>query len=177
MPGFYLFLPLILMLRFSSPIIAGLDFESFGISSFFVDPEAIPSTSLLQSVQSDIFSSGISDSIVGGNLADLEKTVEVSSDVAPGLVGTVINYPNPFRADQDTQIGFELSQPMTVDIRVYDQFGSRIFSTTQDYDSAGYRKVTFNRALAGGRLSAGLYYILLIHKGKVIGKCKMVVLP
>ncbi len=155
----------------AAPVYATIVPNSFGFASFFVDTERAATGSMIRSVEAGIYVS-TSNAVVAKSFDAQEVVASILN--APGLVGRVLNYPNPFKAGASTEVQFELNQPMLVDVKVYDQFGSRVYSESQNADS-GVTKWTFNRAMTGGHLSAGVYYILILNNGKVLGKCKMLV--
>jgi hypothetical protein len=150
--------------------------NSFGFAPFHIDTESVTTPSMLRVIQTDIFVS-TSDQVVAKTFHDLEIVASTPSGaVTVALVGPVLNYPNPFHSYENTLLVFQANQSLTVDIKIYDQFGNRICTDTIDAEPSVTRW-TFNRSLAGGHLSAGVYYVLLLSSGKLLGKCKMVVIP
>jgi hypothetical protein len=131
---------------------------------------------MLRVVQTEIFVS-TSDRVVAKTFHDLEVVASTpSGSVGAALVGRLLNYPNPFHADGNTLLVFEVNQALMVDLKIYDQFGNRIAVESIDAEP-GVNRWTFNRSVAGGHLSAGVYYVLLLNSGTLLGKCKMVVIP
>ena len=131
---------------------------------------------MLRAVQTEIFVS-TSDQVVLKTFHDLEVLASTTpGSVEAALVGRLLNYPNPFHAYGNTRLVFELNQSVTLDLKIYDQYGNQIAAAAIDAEP-GVNQWTFNRDVAGGHLSAGVYYVLLLNRGKLFGKCKMVVIP
>ncbi|MFC1546232.1 T9SS type A sorting domain-containing protein [bacterium] len=104
--------------------------------------------------------------------------------VEPKIIGTPLNYPNPFKLAQGTHIGYELSKDMDIEIQIYDMLGHRICkkqikSGEQGGKGAGYyNKVAVTQdTFEGYDLSQGIYFYVIIHDGTVLGKGKMSIIP
>lgn len=104
-------------------------------------------------------------------------------DTIAALTMPALFYPNPFRLEDGAVLGYRLNRgDMDISIRMYDMRGNQIFrkditagSTGAQY---GYNKVLFNRSVLGhGNLPAGIYFYVIMHDGKVIGKGKAGVRP
>ncbi|MGE4169734.1 MAG: T9SS type A sorting domain-containing protein [Candidatus Margulisiibacteriota bacterium] len=122
-----------------------------------------------------------------GILAD-ENAVQVSSigssSVAGAeLTGTPLVYPNPAKLSDVPKIGYTLTLPANIEIRIYDMLASEIyrknFSAGQLNGGAlGWNAVPLNRSdFNNFDLYSGVYFFLIINDGKVIGKGKFVVRP
>ena len=58
----------------------------------------------------------------------LEDVVTSNYDaVEPKVKGEVVAYPNPFRLDSGTSLGYDLSKPMDITIQIYDIFGMMVY--------------------------------------------------
>jgi hypothetical protein len=79
----------------------------------------------------------------------------------------VWNYPNPFTTS--TTIEYELQQPSTVQITIYNHLGKQI-DVIKNYQPQGLQKVIWSP----GNLPDGIYYILL-RAGNQTASGKMVV--
>ncbi len=106
------------------------------------------------------------------------------------LLSDPLFYPNPFRfSNTNTKTGsaggtlyYQLSNPMDIEIQMYDIFGHRIFkkecSANGECGRAGPNQITFNKQqLNGFEMSAGVYFYIFIYEGKVIGRGKVAVVP
>ena len=103
-------------------------------------------------------------------------------DTSTRVIGKPLVYPNPFRRSQGTEIGYELSRDMDIEIHIYNMFGhlvEKIYAMEGDVGgSDGFNRVEFAGQDASGRdLSAGAYFYLIINGSDVLGKGKMAVLP
>jgi len=110
------------------------------------------------------------------------QTEDQNISLKPGIVGEMLNFPNPFRLTTGTTIGYELTMPMDTEIRIYNLTGypvaEQIFSAGLVQGSfGGYNRVSIQDVLQGAHLPAGVYIYLLIHNGQVLAKEKMAVLP
>ena len=65
------------------------------------------------------------------------------------------NYPNPF--NPVTRLGFGISNPGFVSLKVYDILGNEIKTLVNEIKSAGYYEIEFN----GSDLSSGIYFYTL----------------
>jgi hypothetical protein len=107
---------------------------------------------------------------------------ENDADVEPAIVGVPLVFKNPFRMSEGAVIGYELTKAMEVEIQVYNIFAHRVYQTIIPIDDVGGQKswneVPFNiNTLNGFELPAGVYFYLIMHGGKVMGKGKMAIVP
>jgi hypothetical protein len=129
---------------------------------------------------------GIQSSILVENGSDLVMTVtpplSFEESTAAAIEGKLLNYPNPFRADKGTTIGYVLSKSMDVELKVFDMMGNLVTSIQRPAGAwgglRGLNKIPISSYDFGGTLlSAGVYFYLLISDGNVLGKGKMAVIP
>ena len=112
-----------------------------------------------------------------------DEVIEDFSDVEASIVGKALAYPNPYKASEGTQIGYELSKPLDIEIHVYNMLGHLVAKKFIDEgDEAGgingWNTVAFGKDdIQGVSFSAGAYFYLIINNGKVLGKGKMAVTP
>jgi hypothetical protein len=83
--------------------------------------------------------------------------VSVNDELIPASNELYQNYPNPF--NPSTTIGFQLSQPGIVLLKVYDLLGKETAILLNDYMDAGYHQVVFNSELYNP--ASGLYFYKL----------------
>lgn len=106
-----------------------------------------------------------------------------STDLEPKIIGLLLNYPNPvrFRSDQMTRLGYELNQDLDVEIHLYTMMGRRLYKTTieagDEGGKQGYNRVPITESDIGQSLPAGIYFYVVVHNGKILGKGKMAVQP
>lgn len=118
------------------------------------------------------------------------EDVNMLADTKFELLSDPLFYPNPFRfSNTNTQTGevggalhYQLSQPMDIEIHMYDIFGHRIFKKECPANGAcgraGPNQIDFNKqALNGYEMSAGVYFYIFIYEGDVIGRGKVAVVP
>ena len=81
-----------------------------------------------------------------------ESTTDVEGEEeSPLEFGLEQNFPNPF--NPTTQIGFEVSNPGFVTIRVFDLAGNEVATLVQGFFQAGHHQAIFNAS----NLASGLY--------------------
>jgi hypothetical protein len=84
------------------------------------------------------------------------------------------NYPNPF--NPSTTISFQLAEPTTVSLRVYNLLGEEVsVLLNNEFKSSGYHSIVFNAehlSPKGSVLTSGVY-IYTLHAGSKIFKNKM----
>lgn len=102
----------------------------------------------------------------------------------PAIIGDVFNFPNPFRMSEGTTIGYELSLDLDIEIEIYNIRGQRIWRTAiQAGDEGGignghYNQVPFGSAQVDGfPLASTIYFYVIKHDGKSLGKGKMAITP
>jgi hypothetical protein len=118
------------------------------------------------------------------------KDINMLSDGPKELQGQPLFYPNPFRfssINKETgksggSLQYILSQPMDIEIQMYDIFGRRIWkkacASNSSCGQAGQNKIAFNKSeLNGYEMSAGVYFYIFIFEGDVIGRGKVAVVP
>ncbi|MFH1715485.1 MAG: T9SS type A sorting domain-containing protein [Elusimicrobiota bacterium] len=98
------------------------------------------------------------------------------------IIGKVLNYPNPFKLREGTEIGYELTSNADMEIQIYDMQAYKIcaLSINQGDEGGkfGYNRVLLNQNTFGGYdLSSGIYFYVIANKGKVLGKGKMSIIP
>ncbi len=111
-----------------------------------------------------------------------DGTIRVVSTSTGLINGRPLNYPNPFKLDSGTRVGYFLSEDADIEIRIYSSFGSEVFKKTfksgvDDGAKAGYNLVLFDGGTLGKDLPAGVYPYVLIHKRGIVGRGKFVVVP
>jgi photosystem II stability/assembly factor-like uncharacterized protein len=74
------------------------------------------------------------------------------------------NYPNPF--NPETTIEYSIPHNENVNIKIYDQLGRQIDEIVNSYHSAGTYSIRYNAE----HLSSGIYFFVLISKGKALTK-------
>ena len=122
----------------------------------------------------DIDGDGFED-IIGLSLPDSSVVVYGATAVTPSVEGTdpaaipaflFQNYPNPFR--ERTTIAYEIAQPGTVTITVYDMLGRRVSTLVDGDQPAGRHEVTWNGRNSGGRAVATGTYFYRLDVGGVL---------
>ena len=119
----------------------------------------------------------------GSNLViNVTPTSELMDAIKAAVEGKLLNFPNPFPAERGTTIGYVLSKNMDIELKIFDMMGNLVSSIEKPAGSLGgmqgMNKVSIGSSnFEGMLLSAGVYFYLLIHDGKVLGKGKMAVIP
>jgi hypothetical protein len=137
----------------------------------------------IRNIDTGIFGSPVKTVIVSSISLNQGSIFSASTAIKPELVGSPLNYPNPFSLAAGSKIGYMLTAPMDIEIKIYSINGylmasKQLYAITLDEGAhAGYNRVEILDILEGETLPAGIYLYLLIHNGKVIGKEKMAVLP
>jgi hypothetical protein len=127
---------------------------------------------------------GIKESVAAEGEAGLtfEAVVEDDADVKPEILGKLLNFPNPFRQAEGTDIGYTLSKDMDTTLRIYDMVSNLIYE--QEFKSGfgggskGANRLSFGlNTFDSYFLSAGVYFYYVFHKGALLGKGKMAIIP
>ena len=91
------------------------------------------------------------------------STVDVDDvNVIPSSFQLEQNYPNPF--NPSTTIGFQISEPGFVSLKIFDVLGNEIAVLVSEAKSIGYYKVEFNTSnlLNNNNLNSGIYFYRLM---------------
>jgi hypothetical protein len=128
-----------------------------------------------RSVDTGQFSTGQVAAIVNREAA-LDAAIEAA------VIGKALFYPNPARQVDTAKLGYQLSKNMDIELQMYDMMANRIFKNTfpagTNGGKSGYNKLTLNLdTFSGHFLSAGVYFYLIMHDGKVLAKGKVAVIP
>ncbi len=98
------------------------------------------------------------------------------------LIQPPLNYPNPFRQVEGTEIRYSLSGNADIELQIYDMRANLIYkqsyigSTNGGSEGINYIKFSPD-TFTGTSLSAGVYFYFIVTKGRVLGKGKMAVIP
>ena len=127
-----------------------------------------------------------STSFLGFSVMDLDEEDDLLFSIDPQLekkVGQVLNYPNPFTlALENTTIGYYLDEDKDVVIQITDQIGNEVYRNEFKAGFNGGLGSDYNRIEISANdfsqiVSAGAYFVTVFSDGKLIGKCKMGILP
>jgi|GEM_PF-2292859 len=105
-----------------------------------------------------------------------------SSDEEVKVTQAPLCYPNPFRQEKGAEIRYTLSTDADIDIHMYDMLSNLIYKGTfkkgSRGGSRGINPIMLNSTfLDNYSLPAGVYFLLVMHQGKVLAKLKMAVVP
>jgi hypothetical protein len=105
---------------------------------------------------------------------DVDGAFEYSPEVemnrnAPARLALHGNYPNPFR--DRTLIRYELPQPESVRLEVFDVRGRRVAQLVTDEQPAGRNEIAFQ----ADRLPSGIYFVRLLVDGQSLSRRMTVV--
>lgn len=184
----FLFIPL-----FVPKSLLALTLESYSFESFSVlNPSFSSSTSAQVNMNGDdlsgskvvllAFKYGFLGAGSGIVLRSLEGNLSDDSAIQARILGQPLFYPNPFSVSAGSELGYKLSKNMDVEVRIYDIRANEIFRGSYTAGThgglTGYNKVRFDLATLGRyELSAGIYFFVLMHDGKVLGRGKFAVRP
>ncbi|MFC1496184.1 T9SS type A sorting domain-containing protein [Candidatus Margulisiibacteriota bacterium] len=116
----------------------------------------------------------------GGNFSATTISFNVAS--SDGIVGAVLNYPNPFNPNNGpTEIGYQLNRDTNIMIYIFNTLGQMVWKRNYPAGTsggrAGYNTINWNGYSDFGHLCPNDIYLLrIVADGKVIGKCKIAVL-
>jgi len=159
-------------------------------------PDAFKATTSETNLNGDVSSStgGLQvlslgyNSLDKGGLSTAQRLVIVAKDeaidasIVPEVIGKALFYPNPARQEDDARLGYQLSKNMDIELVMYDMMANKIFKNTflagTNGGKAGYNKLKLDLdTFSGYFLSAGVYFYLLMHEGKILAKGKVAVIP
>lgn len=107
----------------------------------------------------------------------------LDSEIEAKILDKSLPFPNPFKFSDGTTIRYSLSKSMDIELKVYDIFCRKIYQKTYIAGTQGglgqpfYNIVKFDKSELNQDLSSGVYFYVLMHKGKLLCKNKMMVLP
>lgn len=121
--------------------------------------------------------------IVAKDIENRQTSKEVTSlivgdEQSLGILGAPLNYPNPFNPENGTYISYSLSKNAGIQLSIHDLTGNMIWK--QNYASgtnggrAGYNEIFWNgKSGSGGYCGNGIYVLVIVGDGKVIGRSKI----
>ncbi|NQY73392.1 MAG: hypothetical protein HRT90_01370, partial [Candidatus Margulisbacteria bacterium] len=117
--------------------------------------------------QLEILNAGSSDGkltvnvkdLIGTNLPPLNLTYFISSTVS---IQNFLIYPSPAVPGNTLTIGFDITQPSTVDLYVFNSLGRQVYRTQETFATLGYKEITWNGVRRGLYLGSGPYIAKLI---------------
>jgi hypothetical protein len=117
---------------------------------------------------------------ISGNVSeDAFPGLEIKGGAA-GIIGPVLNYPNPLVSGVGTTFSYKLTIDANLEIHVYSIKGSKIYSkkipSGSPGGSAGYNEFFWN-GLSNFEegIGNGIYIVKVVADGKVIGSSKIVI--
>ena len=117
-----------------------------------------------------------------GLLFSDDALLNSNDNTKPILLDRVLNYPNPFRYKQGTEIHYTLNKDAAIQLRIYNILGREVaiieLPVGHNGGTAGANIVKLRPSDFGhSQLSAGLYYLLVIANNKILGKGKLLIKP
>lgn len=116
------------------------------------------------------------------DIITVRPPVDTSIPDRIAIVGEVLNYPNPFRISEGTQIGYRLNRSAHITFQLYSMTGYLLYE--KDYSSAEeggrykYNRISFTPNDYAVDFAPGVYvYLILTDDRRILGKGKMVLLP
>ncbi len=73
-------------------------------------------------------------------------------------------YPNPGHINNTFYFGFNITQPANVKLYLFNALGQLVWSNEVDYDSIGYKEITWDGYSRGKFLSSGIYIAKIVAK-------------
>lgn len=112
---------------------------------------------------------------VGGNgeiyLYENQSTVDVKNDYTPERINLKQNFPNPF--NPSTTIEFEMTQPLMVNISIYDIKGSLVKEIINEEKQTGKYSVYWDGKDSEGNISSSGSYFCRMNSGGRVSTIKM----
>lgn len=102
--------------------------------------------------------------------------------VAAAVLGKPLFYPNPAKQADNPKLWYVLSKNMDIEIQIYDMMSNMILQSEFVAGSQGAKAGTNWLSITDNtfdqhKLSAGVYFVLIMNAGKVLGKGKVAILP
>lgn len=155
---------------------------ALAIDTFKMVAVQAPNSATPVSANRTFFLSASMEILIESDFNSVEPTI-LSQD---GLLKPYF-YPNPFYIETGSTLGYELTQDMDIQIRIYNMAGNEIFRSNYMAGTMGglgnanhqfYNKIAFDQSsFRGHDLSSGIYLFVLINNNKVIQKGKFAVKP
>jgi len=121
------------------------------------------------------------------NVTDLSSELTAGNkflqdeNAEPKVIGQVLNFPNPFRLENGTAIRYKLSKNMEIEFLLYDMMSNLIFDIQFEAGAVGgtkdYNELLINKDTFQQHIPAGIYFYYLRHKGSLMAKGKIAVIP
>lgn len=94
--------------------------------------------------------------------------------------GELLVYPNPVMVFSESELGYRLSANAEVELKIYNMRANLVAKRTIPRGGlgavAGYNRIPLSLLMAHNNWSGGVYFVLLLANGKVIGRTKFTVM-
>jgi hypothetical protein len=111
------------------------------------------------------------------SLFEVVNDTPLSDSKKVSVIGGVLPYPSPMSWEIGGVIGYRLSKSADIDLRIFDMRGIEVASLFFQNETIGgregYNKIPFDRSSVGYDLHTGVFTIVLLAEGDVIGKTKV----
>lgn len=98
-----------------------------------------------------------------------------AASVAPKIIGKLLNYPNPFRRNEGTTIGYWLNGDFNTTLKIYNMLGHELlkqsFYAGESGGKSGLNKIKPD--IDFKELAKGVYIYIILQGDKVLAKGKM----
>jgi len=126
------------------------------------------------------FKNTVQSELAGKLVTDTQVLEEAA--VAPEVLGKPLFHPNPARQSDNPKLFYVLSKNMDIEVRIYDMMANMILKTDFPAGSQGGKSgsnwlTISNNTFDQFQLSAGVYFVLIMNEGKVLGKGKVAIIP
>ncbi len=114
-----------------------------------------------------------------GNMSELACSILMSGPVS--IIGNVLNYPNPMKADNGSTFQYNLSSASNIKLVLFDMAAHEMMVQTFMANSAGGKsglnKITWDgRDKQGRKVGSGLYLLKVYTDNSCLGSCKIIVI-
>jgi hypothetical protein len=169
---------LMLMTLLMQPVHGVLIVENFSLNAL----PPVTANPNLKILSFEVNEKAVIDSESNDILTIIENQDNFDVNALPEVIGKPYNFPNPFRLNSGTSLGYELSKPLNIELKIYNSTGhlmfSKMYTEWTNGGKAGYNQVDLSAELASfPSLSAGIYFFFILNEGVILGKGKMAITP
>lgn len=139
----------LLFLTFGTTAVqATLSLDTHALGGFYSPEQSNSTITFLAPTQDTLF---LDEVIISRNEITNAQIIPLGGSK---FTGSLLNYPNPFSMRTGTRIGYQLTGPMDIELRIFTQTGYQVYKTiflsTEEGGLGKYNHITINTATLGG---------------------------
>ena len=118
--------------------------------------------------------------VMAVTVSPLRSIVTPLASNTGAVSGELLVYPNPVTGVSESELGYRLSDNVDVEIKIYNMRANLVAKRSIPRGGlgavAGYNRIPLSWLMSHSNWSGGVYFVLLLDNGKVMGRTKFSVM-